>query len=92
MTAKTFEIQVQDDHLERVAQTRKPVLALAEPFRNAVDADATHVDVTSERGRDHGRLTNHRRSRDHTILVDTRDDQSHLTTVQIRLDLPVAYP
>lgn len=30
MNAKTFEIQVQDDHLERIAQTRKPILALAE--------------------------------------------------------------
>ena len=46
MTAKTFEIQVQDDHLERIAQTRKPILALAELIWNAVDADATHIDVT----------------------------------------------
>ena len=46
MTRKTFEIQVQDDHLERIAQTRKPVLALAELIWNAVDADATRIDVT----------------------------------------------
>lgn len=46
MTAKTFEIQVQDDHLERIAQTRKPILALAELIWNAVDADATRIDVT----------------------------------------------
>ena len=45
MTAKTFEIPVQDDHLERIAQTRKPILALAELIWNAVDADATHIDV-----------------------------------------------
>ena len=45
MTAKTFEIQVQDDHLERIAQTRKPILALAELIWNAVDADATNIDV-----------------------------------------------
>lgn len=46
MNAKTFEIQVQDDHLERIAQTRKPILALAELIWNAVDADATQIDVT----------------------------------------------
>ena len=46
MTAKTFEIQVQDDHLARIAQTRKPILALAELIWNAVDADATRIDVT----------------------------------------------
>ena len=46
MNAKTFEIQVQDDHLERIAQTRKPILALAELIWNAVDADATRIDVT----------------------------------------------
>ena len=45
---KTFEIQVQDDHLERIAQTRKPILALAELIWNAVDADATHIEVTLE--------------------------------------------
>ncbi len=45
MTAKTFQIQVQDDHLERIAQTRKPILALAELIWNAVDADATQIDV-----------------------------------------------
>ena len=46
MTAKAFEIQVQDDHLARMAQTRKPILALAELIWNAVDADATRIDVT----------------------------------------------
>ena len=46
MTAKTFQIQVHDDHLERLAQTRKPILALAELNWNAVDADATRIDVT----------------------------------------------
>ncbi len=46
MTAKTFEIRVQDDHLERIAQTRKPILALAGLIWNAVDADATRIDVT----------------------------------------------
>ena len=45
MTAKTFQIQVQDDHLERIAQTRKPILAVAELIWNAVDADATRIDV-----------------------------------------------
>ena len=46
MTAKTFQVQVQDDHLERIAQTRKPILALAELIWNAVDADAQRIDVT----------------------------------------------
>ena len=46
MTTKTFEIQVQDDHLKRIAQTRRPILALAELIWNAVDADATRIDVT----------------------------------------------
>ena len=46
MTAKTFHIEVHDDHLERISQTRKPILALAELIWNAVDADATRIDVT----------------------------------------------
>jgi hypothetical protein len=46
MAGKIFEIQVHDDHLERIAQTRKPVLALAELVWNAVDADATRIDIT----------------------------------------------
>ena len=29
MITKTFQIQVQDDHLERIAQTRKPILGTA---------------------------------------------------------------
>lgn len=45
MNSKTVEIQVQNDHLERLAQVRKPVLAVAELIWNAVDADATRVDV-----------------------------------------------
>jgi hypothetical protein len=45
MSAKTFEIQVQDDHLQRIAQVRKPILAVAELIWNAVDADADRVDV-----------------------------------------------
>ena len=46
MTTKTFEIQVQDDHLRSLAQARKPILAVAELIWNAVDADAERVDVT----------------------------------------------
>jgi Histidine kinase-, DNA gyrase B-, and HSP90-like ATPase len=45
MTARTFEIQVQDDHLQRIAQVRKPILVIAELIWNAVDADANRVDV-----------------------------------------------
>ena len=46
MTAMAFEIQVQDDHLSRIAQTRKPISALSELIWKAVDADATRIDVT----------------------------------------------
>ena len=46
MTTKTFQVQVQEDHLERLSQTRKPILALAELIWNAVDADAKRIDVT----------------------------------------------
>ena len=46
MRAKTFHIQVQDDHLERIAQTRRPILALAELIWNSVDANAQRIDVT----------------------------------------------
>lgn len=45
MTGKTFEIQVQDDHLQRISQVRKPILAVAELIWNAVDADADRIDV-----------------------------------------------
>lgn len=45
MSAKTVEIQVQNDHLARLAQVRKPILAVAELIWNAVDADADRVDV-----------------------------------------------
>lgn len=44
--AQVFEIQVQDDHLERISQVRKPLYAVAELVWNAVDADADRVDVT----------------------------------------------
>ncbi len=40
-----FNIQVQDDHLEKISQARKPILAIAELIWNAVDADANRVDV-----------------------------------------------
>lgn len=45
MTGKTFEIQVHDDHLQRISQVRKPILAVAELIWNAVDADADRIDV-----------------------------------------------
>ena len=45
-TTKTFEIQVQDDHLQSLAQVRKPILAVAELIWNAVDADADLAEVT----------------------------------------------
>jgi len=48
MMAKTFQIQVQDDHLKKLSQAKKPILALAELIWNAVDADADRVDVLLE--------------------------------------------
>jgi hypothetical protein len=45
MISKTFEIQVQDDHLQRISQVRKPIFAVAELIWNAVDGDADRVDV-----------------------------------------------
>jgi hypothetical protein len=45
VAAKTVEIQVQNDHLARLAEVRKPILAIAELVWNAVDADADRVDV-----------------------------------------------
>ena len=46
MTIRSFEIQVHDDHLARIAQVRKPILAVAELIWNAVDADADEVSVS----------------------------------------------
>ena len=46
----TFDIQVHDDHLARLAQVRKPILAVAELIWNAVDADADEVIVTLTEG------------------------------------------
>lgn len=50
MSDTSFEIQVQDDHVERVSMTKKPILALAELVWNALDADSNRVDITLERG------------------------------------------
>ena len=43
--AKTFQVEVQDDHLRKVSQSRRPVLAVAELIWNALDADADRVHV-----------------------------------------------
>ena len=45
MAEKHYKVEVQEDHLERLANAR-PVQAVAELIWNAVDADATEVDVT----------------------------------------------
>jgi hypothetical protein len=42
---KTIDVTVQKDHLEKLATTRKPTLAIAELIWNALDADATDVRV-----------------------------------------------
>lgn len=48
MATKTFEIQVQDDHVEKVAQTRKPIMALSELVWNGLDGDAMRIAVRLE--------------------------------------------
>lgn len=48
MSQKSFKIEVQNDHLEKLSSVRKPVIAIAELIWNAVDADATRVDVAIE--------------------------------------------
>jgi hypothetical protein len=48
MATTTFEIQVQDDHVEKVARTNKPMLALSELIWNSLDADAMRVTITLE--------------------------------------------
>lgn len=42
---KSVSVQVQTDHLQKLARARKPVLALAEMVWNALDADADDVRV-----------------------------------------------
>ena len=52
MTTKTFLIPVQDDHhLQRIAQIRKPILALAELIWNVVETPENFVESHRERAR-----------------------------------------
>lgn len=46
MATTSFPIDVQSDHIEGLAHAKKPLLAIAELIWNAVDADATRVDVS----------------------------------------------
>jgi DNA mismatch repair ATPase MutL len=46
MAEKTLQIEVQEDHLERISQTKKPILAIAELVWNALDADASRVTIS----------------------------------------------
>jgi DNA topoisomerase VI subunit B len=46
---RTVEVTVERDHLERLATSRSPVLALAELLWNSLDADATEILVSFER-------------------------------------------
>ncbi len=43
---KTVHVEVKNDHLQRMATVRKPILAVAELIWNSLDADATEVRVT----------------------------------------------
>ncbi len=42
---QTVSVKVQNDHLERVAKARKPILALAELVWNGLDADAKEIRI-----------------------------------------------
>lgn len=46
MAEKTFDIQVQEDHLPRISRVIKPFLAVAKLIWNAVDVDADRVNMT----------------------------------------------
>lgn len=48
-TMTILTVKAQQDHLQKIAGTRDPVKALAEFVWNALDADATQVDVELER-------------------------------------------
>lgn len=48
MAGRIFEVQVQDDHLKKVSQSRRPISAVVELIWNALDADAEEVRVTLE--------------------------------------------
>jgi DNA mismatch repair ATPase MutL len=46
---QTLTIEVSQDHIDRLAKARKPILGLAELIWNSVDADATDVAVRLNR-------------------------------------------
>jgi len=48
---ETIEVHVEDDHLQTLSKTRKPILAVAELIWNGLDADATRVSVHFEENR-----------------------------------------
>ncbi len=46
---ETLTIQVTQDHIDRIAKAKKPILGIAELIWNSVDADATNVTVRVNR-------------------------------------------
>lgn len=46
---ETLTIQVMQDHIDRIAKAKKPILGIAELIWNSVDADAKHVTVRLNR-------------------------------------------
>jgi len=46
---ETLTIQVTQDHIDRIAKAKKPILGIAELIWNSVDADAQHVTVRLNR-------------------------------------------
>ena len=47
---KKIRVKVKEDHLDRVARVKKPIVALAELIWNGLDADASRVEVTFAEG------------------------------------------
>ena len=45
---QTLELKVEQDHVEALAKVRNPITAIEELIWNALDADATVIDVTLE--------------------------------------------
>ncbi len=65
-----IRVAVKKDHLEKLAATKKPILAIAELIWNSLDADATHVTVNLEQNKMGGIQEIHVVDDGHGIHVD----------------------
>jgi hypothetical protein len=73
--AKTVPVNVQDDHLQKIASVSRPIDAVAELVWNALDADATEVRVVIARNNMTGlesiRVIDNGRGMDYTLAEQT---------------------